>query len=428
MIGSTGVLHSYDQGGPAGIASPNALVSAGSLASGVTFARASSGLLLGTDGASWQSAAADAPRFQGASRRLLLEGARTNSNPNSRFEGAQNGSGNYGTGWTAFDPATPTAGLSRTCLGNTTMFGLPGVLVQIAGTTTAAAVMGFQLNAPINANPGDLWTTSIHGAMASSSGAAGQASLSTYIRPKDASFADTQGGILRSVPVALAVGALARAIHSSPALAAGTNRFQSGFSISYPAGVTVNDTVFLACHQPELGAFASSPVLSPAGTIAASTRAADVAGFALSGAAAAQGTLVGTFLLPQAAPAGADQGLLTLDDGTAGNRIGLRNAAGGLAIVPVRAASGVETVGGTAGTVSAGTSFKAALAWDAGGIVACVAGGAVQSLPGAPPALTRILFGQGRGDLASLLFGEIGPLNLHSTRLADSSLQALTSG
>ena len=135
---------------------------------------------------------------------------------------------------------------------------------------------------------------------------------------------------------------------------------------------------------------------------------------------------MGSFVLPQSAPAGLDQGLLQIDDGTDANRVVLQNAAGGNAVqaLVVSGGSTLATLG--AGSTVPGTAFRVALGWNAAGVSACLGGGAVQSWGALPAGLSRLLIGHASAGLGRAAFGEVGFLNLHSTRLPDATLQALT--
>ena len=116
--------------------------------------------------------------------------------------------------------------------------------------------------------------------------------------------------------------------------------------------------------QLELGSFASSPILPPAGSPQATTRGADLVsailttlGIRPTGAC----TLLLTGMLPQAAPAGAAQSLAQLDSGSDASAIVFDNAAGG---------STLRVAGQTLGTMTAGTPFRIAASIDGAGRVA----------------------------------------------------------
>jgi hypothetical protein len=180
--------------------------------------------------------------------------------------------------------------------------------------------------------------------------------------------------------------------------------------------------------QLEIGAFASSPILPAVGTPAASTRGADLVTATLAslgiGANGACTVLVSA-MLPQAAPAGVDQMLVQLDDGTDANRYRLRNLAGGLALVAGEVVAGSPSDAASAGSFVAGTPFRAGIAIDgAGRIAASFNGGAVQAVTGGPTSgLTILRLGNNAAATAGL-FGEVGTLRVLRYALGDAALAA----
>jgi len=397
MLGSTNALHALAAGGPV------RLVAAGSLGAGVLFARNSTAQMMAADGLTWQEAAANQPRFHGAARRLLVAGERSNALPNPRAEGAAPGT--WPTGWSISNASS----LSVTCNGPVAAQGMTGIEVAIAGEASAAGNLRINLGtAAVTIPAGGVSAFSIGHQAVSATGMTG-----AQLRAPGASSA-----IMSVAPP----GATVARVSAQHAYASAASNIALGYVVLFGAG-TVNIVLRLYWPQFEPGAaFASSPILPPAGSPAAGTRAADQPSLAL---AAAQGTLAGTFLLPQAAPAGIDQGLLQLDDGTDGNRVALRNAAGGSTVEAAVVSAGTATIL-AGGTVTPGTPFRVALAWGGGGVALCLGSGTVRSTATLPSGLSRLLIGHAAATLARPAFGEVGPLDLHPTRLPDATLQALT--
>ncbi|WP_159347634.1 phage head spike fiber domain-containing protein [Roseomonas harenae] len=405
MIGTTLAIHALGGG-------PLRLISRGGLLPSLGFARASAALVLGATGTSWQQAGADAPRFGGTARRLIVEGARTNQFTNPRSEGAVPGLVGAGGQLPTGGSVAGDAGLSTEVVGTGAEDGLPYVELRIFGTPTASI---YQLNHGGGTTPiaeGQIWTYSL------------------FIRVTGGS---TNGvnhfapAFVTNMNVGIPTGTALRNCRVSASWSiASTGNSTGRLRISLATGQPVDMTFRLAVPQLELGAFASSPILPPAGTMAVSTRAADVPAYALPAAAQPRGTLIGTFILPQAAASGTEQGLLQLDDGGDGNRVILRNAAGGAAVEAALVSGGVTAAVLAGGTMSPGTPFRAALAWDPSGVALCMAGGAVQSAAAPPAGLARLLVGHAAAGLGRAAFGEIGPLDLHPTRLPGTALQALT--
>lgn len=415
MIGITPVFHALAGG-------PLRLVGTGGLAAAMGFARASAATALGADGTTLQSFASNAPRLQGTAQRLLVEGARTNFVLNSRFGGAVNGivgsGGVFPTGFGFSGTAT------REIVGSGVEDGLPYVDFRIAGDT-AASYLNLTGNLS-GAAAGQQWVASLFARLVggSTTGLVG-VTLELIERSSAGAFLISSTLELRTLVSNAALRtqryALSRTYDN-----AGTalHNLRLGLRTTGPA---YDITLRLSVPQLEQGAFASTPMISPAGTTGSATaRAADAPTLALTASQQQRGTLVGTFMLPQLAPAGSEQGLLQLDSGADTNRILLRNAAGGGAVEAVLTSGGSTVATLPGGTVTAGTPFRAALGWSSSGVAICVNGGAVQSNASLPAGLTRLLLGHATAALTRAAFGEMGSLDLHPTRLPDSSLQALT--
>jgi hypothetical protein len=413
MIGTTPVIHALGGGGPLRLVSP------GKLLATMGFTRASVAQALAQDGTSYQQSAADAPRFVGTARRLLVEGPRTNALRNPNFEGAAAPSTNP----TYQGLTGTTSGVTRTIVGVGSVGGLPYLDLLLSGTASAAGtvILIFESGTGIAAANAQTWTGGVGAAVISGTGATVGAVIE--IRPLDSSGTALSGAT--SATYAL-TSSLTRYTHTGTIAQAATTYVRLHFRIGVTAGVTYNEVVRLVAPQLELAPFASSLILPAAGALSATTRAADVPTFAISSALQGRGTLVGTFMLPQAAPAGVDLGLLQLDDGSDNNRLLLRGVAGGGTIGALAVSGGSVTATLTGAAVTPGTPFRAALAWGSGGVAMCLAGGAVQSAATLPAGLARLLIGHATTGLARAAFGEIGPLDFHSTRLPDATLQALT--
>lgn len=418
MIGATPSIHALGGG-------PLRLVGSGRLLSSLALSRTSAGLALGADGAGWIEVAPGSPRFQGAGRRLLVEGQRTNSIRNPRAEGTagtRTGTGNTGalpTFWAQVNHAT---GLSLDAA-PITEGGSTGVRLRFSGTTSAAPgaeTIEFETRSGTPLTGGLPYTGSFYVRLV-----AGVVPATCALRfiTLDASNALVDNVIAASIAPSTSQQRVVAALTLGAAAAKGAFGLHMQ---SFPAGTACDFTLDVFLPQLEQAPFASSPILPPVGAPAVATRAADVPSLALTPAQRARGTLVGTFMLPQTAPNTLNQGLLVLDDGTDGNRIALRNATNSAVINAIRVTGGTVTGIGTLGSVTPGTPFKAALAWDAAGTSVAMAGGAPTSVAGAIPSFSRLLVGHSQSDLAAPAFGEIGPLDLHPTRLPDAALQALT--
>ncbi|WP_043836060.1 hypothetical protein [Muricoccus aerilatus] len=412
MIGATPIIHALSGG-------PLRLVSASALSGGLALIRASTALAAGTDGATMLSYATNAPRFQGAAQRLVIEGARTNAIRNPRLEGATVGGTGAGAMWTYFGNLTNGLG-TVACVGQGTSKGLPYVDVRFQGTPSGSSLaFTYDSGNSLSISAGTVFTHSIWLAIVGGS-------LANIISINNRNVTTGGAGTVSVDVSGQLTGTLQRFSNTVTAGNSATST-QQYYSMGVTTGGPVDITLRFACPQLELGGLASTPVLPAAGTPASSTRTADVPVFSLNATRAAAGTLVGTFMLPAVSTAAADvQGLLVLDDGTDANRFGLRKPGGAATLQPFRSVSGTLTSGSSIQTLAPGVAIRAALAWDTSGIVACCNGGTVVSLAGAIPAVSRLLIGHGASTLGQGAFGEVGPLDLHPTRLPDAILQALT--
>ena len=393
--------------------SPLRLLGDSALLPGALFSRASAGMGTAADG-TVAPAATDAPRFNAATRRLILEGARTNAIRNPRGEGSA--ASTPPANWTVLT----SGGLSRSYAAISEN-GMQGVRIRVFGTATGTScVIGFDTTTGIPAAAGQIWTESVFLRLADSTALPDATQLTAYQRDSSGNSIANTASLSITPTASIQRFAVTRTLTADAATASAvpTLRFLTTSGVSYDFKVDV------FWPQFELGLFASTPILPPAGTPAAATRAADAASLALGAAQRTAGTLLGQFLLPAAGAV--ERGLFCLHDGTSARLLALRaNAAGQLQ--PTRAAGGTTTAGAAGTTLPVGIPFRAALAWDATGL-SCAALGTVQALAGAPPAITTLGIGAGDAVGAIPLFGEAGGVTLYPTRLSDTALQALTTG
>ncbi|MBB5692345.1 hypothetical protein [Muricoccus pecuniae] len=413
MIGATPSIHALGGG-------PLRLIAPGSLLSPILPARTTAGLALGADGTSWAEVAAGTPRFHGVGRRLLIEGQRTNGVRNPRAEGAVAGTpGTLPTNWNL----QPVSGVLCQVVGMVSTGGMSALRLRLSGTAgvTGAFIISFDAANACPAGPNQTWTGAAFLRRVEAPAPFGGYGLRLIAR-------DGAGATVESVINTLVApsSAMERRSHTrTTGTSTSITHMQHGLSLSCTAGQAYDETLEIGWPTLEQGAFGSSPILPPAGAPAAATRAADAPSLALTPAQAARGTLVGTFMLPQAA-ASSNQGLLCLDDGTLSNRIVLRNASGGSLVNALKVISGTVIGIGSLGSLTSGVPFKVALAWDAAGTSVSMGGSASVNVAGAIPSISRLLIGHNQSDLVGATFGEIGALDLHPTRLPDAALQALT--
>ncbi|EHM02244.1 hypothetical protein HMPREF9946_01265 [Acetobacteraceae bacterium AT-5844] len=353
----------------------------------------------------------DTPRFSGTARRLLVEGRRVNLLRNPRGENSLQ----Y---WIL--PAMISGA------GTGTEDDLPYVDLACAftGGSTAQNVT-FEPNAFIPATQGQAFTLSFYVRRMSGS-AAGFTNLRMRFRE-----ANTGGGFLGDHWKDVAVASLPdmsqpplRLSFTTTVLNASTMFLTAGFRMD--ASAAGNMVLRISALQVEQAAFASSPVMPPAGAPASASREADMPLWSPPGGFGSQGTVVVKAMLPQLAPFGASQGLWQIDDGTDQNRLQLRNTSAGAAITGVVEAGGTTLATLSAGNMTPGVPFRAAFTWAEGSQALCLGGGAVQVASAAlPPGLIRMLVGHASTQLNRAAFGEIELVDYRPTRVSDGMLQAL---
>lgn len=400
------------------------LVAPGSLLSPLVFARAqvsTSATALNGDGMTWMEHGADVPRFHGTPRRLSAEGQRTNLAGNPRAEGATAGvlgsGGALPSGWSV----TVLSGLSVEVLGSVSVQGLPGLRVRFFGTPSATT-RGFLVFQALSAPANIPHAVSIFAQAVGT--VTGITSAGTRVGVIGA------GGSVDGGDFFATIGAFARrGVIATPG--SGATGANVSFTFGYASGVAVDATFDICAAQVEQGAFASTPVLPPVGTPGTSTRGTDLVSTALTSLGiGTQGacTILGSFMLPQAAPAGADQMLLQVDGGSDANRFRLRNAAGGSGISAgqVTGGSGSDATG--LGSITPGTPFRAGITIDgAGRIAACLNGGTVHAVTGGPTSgLTTLRLGNNAANTAAM-FGEVGSLASLPFAVPDAALPNLLS-
>lgn len=358
---------------------------------------------------------------------LILEGQRTNNVVNSRAEGFTAGTpGTLPTSWTM---PTVQAGVTRV-LSSVSNGGFNGLGIGFSGTATTSntsfepaarasapaaspsqtrsvtAVLWLVSGSVSNISSitlGGIFLTSAGGAVAGNifTGSDINGSLTSQPRPFTFSCTSTS-----DVTIA---------------------RFNPRLSITVVNGQTTDAVIGVALLGEETAPFASTPIFPPAGSPAAATRLAD----SLSGGLASIGvnpalgfTLVGRVVIPQSAPASADQMIWQVDDGTNTNRYAFLNVAGGNSVQTRIGA----TTGGALFTMTPGTSFSYAASVDvvAGTISVSVNGGTVVTQSGGPTSgLTTLRFGN-NATPANNLFGSMQTQRLILSPVATGNLPALS--
>jgi hypothetical protein len=383
-------------------------------AAGFTFAR--TGTAWGEDGTAF---ATGVPRII-PRKGLLIEGARTNSIRNNSMTGAVAGTpGTVPTNW-AIAAGT---GLSAQIVGTGTIGGFTYLDVRVHGTAGSTTGCTFLPDGAtqIAAVSGQTWTASwfwafVGGTFANStnlyfsiderdSGAVGLAA---------SNLADSRSSITASLQRA----SLSRTLNNGSTAAVSTSvRF------FVTNGAAIDATFRLAAPQLELGAFASSPILT---TTTAVTRAAETCTATRVAATLLSGTVLVDGTMPPGITSGVNQYLWAADDTTTSNRVIL--FANTSNIQSTMTAGGSLQGNLTITTPSVGGGFKFGHRWAANNLGTVLNGGSVGTDTSATvPSVTVERLGH--ASIATQeWYGYIRRVRRYPTAWNDSELQLATAG
>lgn len=369
----------------------------------------------------WQEYGPDVPRFNGVARRLLIGGQRTNSNTNPRFEGATVGViGSGGAYWTG-GGTSGTGGLNVEIVQIGKDAGIDYVRLRLFGTPSGTAYTLF-FAPTIAASPSQVWSRRLFCRLVAGS--------LTNISSLNNRIVVVGGAGTSSQNMAPTLSTVWQAFTETVTVGSATS-VQHFLSAAISVGLAVEITIDLGWPQMELGPFVSTPILPAVGTPAASTRGADLVSASLSSLGIGSGgvcTILGTFMLPQAAPSTASQVIFQIDDGSENNRYQVRNSAGGAFVLASRTTAGAAA--DAAGfTMTAGTVFRVGASIDAAGrIAASVNGAPVLATTGGPTSgLLTFRVGSNASGAANM-FGEVGTLRVIPAAVSDADLQTLVAG
>lgn len=391
----------------------------GSLDTRLSFTRASVAWAYNSAGV-LTSYATDTPRFDYnpttlAPRGLLVEEARTNSLRNNSMTGAAAGTpGTLCTNWTA---AATAVGITRTIVGVGTVNGLPYIDVRYAGTATAGdTVLFFETTTGVATVNATTWSSTAF--LALQGGTLTNVTVKQGLRYRAAAGASIGTQMYETTIVPTAT--LTRYERSGTGSDATIAFVVASLTLTMASGA-VDVTLRIAAPQLELGAFATSSILTTAATV---TRAVDVGPVLTStfGFNAAEGTL---FVV--CTPVGVGSGLQTaiyMDDNTANERMGIRSSAASNSILVVDGGATQVNVG--IGTLVAGTKFKAAFAYKLNDFAGCMNGGTVQTdTVGTLPTVTKMQIGT-RTSGTEPLNGWYERVSYYARRLPNTTVQSIT--
>jgi hypothetical protein len=402
------------------------LIEPGEFSATLTRAQTST-VATGTDTSSAivEYASADTPRWTGASRRLLIETQRTNSIRNPRCEGATTGAVGSGgalpTGWSSF---SFPSGITITIVGTGTESGISYVDVRISGTPGASATGRIQFEAPANitASTSQAWAATSYVGLAPTSPAATNATLQAGWIEYTSAIVFVQNSFSTITPTTAALKGQ-RWVRQASTAAASTARIGPALSVVLTSGAAVDFTLRIGGPQCEQGTTASSLILPPVGSPAASTRGQD---FVTANFASLFPSGAGTLLMAGSlvdASVGANQTLAQIDDGSGNNRVLIRSSSSGTFQV-LRVTGGVSS-SATGAAISDATLFRCGMAFDgAGRVAASLNGAAAIAVTGGPTSgLTTPRLGY--SDVGALVqSGEFGPVRAYSYAMSDADLAA----
>lgn len=358
---------------------------------------------------------------------FLVEEQRTNSIRNPRCEGAV--AGTPGTLPSYWANNSQGNGLSQQVVGSGTEDGIPYVDVRYFGTPTVGGMsIAIEQAGAVAALNGQTWTAS------------------AYMRGIAGDFALVQAGLgwqeLNSTPGFLASHSGGAVLLANTALSSQRRVFtftnnQSTCAYLYPyyaayftSGVAIDFTLRIGLPQLELGAFATSPILPPAGNPAASTRAEDAATMPL-GAwfNPAAGTLAAEFQL-ETVTANRNSSILCLDDGatTRANCIDFFAGVGPVGVANVRANGSIQGSINAGSVYSAGATMKTAVTYTATALTQAVNGAAPITSPVTqlPTGLAYLRLGSERWAGVQTIDGYLRRVRYWPRALSPSELQAIT--
>jgi len=395
------------------------LVRPGILSSRVTFSRAqtsaTSTALAAGGAARWTEYGADTPRFAGSDNYLLIGGQRTTVSTRGRLIG--------GTGWSTTNAtASLTTGPDGATTANRLDDGVAVSALHQAVPPSVAFVLGtsYSVSSIVKA---ETCTTC---QLALGSGAFGSTAWCNF--DISAGTVGTSGaGALSPRVVALGSGWFWISFTSVATVTAST---QPGILLMTTSASAIRNQTYTGTNRTMLGywswvenstAFPSSAILA-ASEPAVATRGQDNITIAFSQTV---GSVLGSFALPYAA-SGVDQTLFEINDGTANNRIILRNVAGGLTIVAGRVVGGVLVAATSLDSMTADTLFRVGLTFDGSTITANFNGGTNQTVSGQPSGLTTLRIGNNAAG-TSPMFGRIGYFDTKPYVIPSASLPSIVS-
>lgn len=404
----------------------------GALDPRISFSRGSSGSYFDATG-TLQQAATNVPRFDyGATPvgavplGLLIEEQRTNSIRNNTGQGAVAGSpGTLPTNWITALPA----GITQTVVGVGSESGIAYIDLQFTGTCTSTGnVVVFRPDngTGTSAATGQAWTGSFYQRIVGGALPPEAAPALSWEELTSALAYVTGGSASISTPTGAALST--QRIQNTRTLSGGATvaavRFYAQFTVN--TGTALNVTVRIGLPSLELGAFATSPIIT---TGSAVTRAPDVASMPF---AALYNPKAGSFVAEVAfdrpsTQAGIRAGAFMLCDGTYNNYISIYSDSGQSSITAAMVENaGSNLLPGVSQPYTANEPVKLGLAY--GSINAVASGSNSQSTAGTagPPTNGTLYLGIAADTTGWLLNGYLRRIRYWPRALSQSELQGVT--
>jgi hypothetical protein len=356
----------------------------------------------------WTRYGAGAPRYVGASSRLLVERQSTNSVRNPYMLGAVRGvlgaGGLLPTDWSISNP-----GFTVEVIGVFKRDGLDVLRVRIRGTSNGGqCVLATTPPATVSAGPNQTWTSTFIAALVEDYAVPDACRIATTARTS------AGGSVVGYLSTDLSLQRTLTQFRYTTGLGTDVTigAVTSGLRFYTTANVSYDFTVDVAAPVLEQALNATTPVLPEPLTSAFSTRGAEIISVPLNTLNMDPGgdcTIIGQFMIPELAPVGVvHQTLFYMASAGDAQSVRAYNQAGGAAI---RIGGNVLAPG--LGNITAGVPFVLGLTWDGLGRVAgCINGGAVQSSTGNAVGFMTNLFIGNAMTPSSALNGQVGPLSI----------------
>jgi hypothetical protein len=192
-------------------------------------------------------------------------------------------------------------------------------------------------------------------------------------------------------------------------------------------GESYDFIVDIAIPQLELGAFATSPILT---TGAAATRLADVASITGTNFSSfwnqTEGAIVQGVRYASVGTPSVNQVTLDVSDGTTNDRFTIRRSSASGNTLAEGFDGGVSQFSIGGGALAAGSNHKVALAFAANDFAFCANGGAVGTdASGSLPTVDRLILGAITGS-TQFINGHLQSLTYYAKRLPNATIQSLT--